>query len=378
VRGNGLSSAAFILTVMQRNETKAIWHSESWNDEALVLSGDIGGTNSNLALVKVADGRFDLLLETVVPSHEIDSILPAIRHLLEVAKAKFPDIKVQVAGISGAGPISNNRCDLSNLDWDLDGTEIEMAFGFPTRIINDFEAISYGVPLLDLNNPEEVTHLPHTDGHDPEPIGPVSLIVGAGTGLGVGMLIRDGDRYRALPSEGGHACFAAFDLETEELRAHAQGAANTIVEIEDLLSGRGLNTILDYFILMRGMKVDDTLQKILDTDPLQRPAMISRHAEKHPVCHDVIRLFVKVYGRVAADFSATVLPRCGLFLAGGIVGKNERYFLEGSQFIYFFEQNAREQVKQVLRKIPVYIVKDYSISLVGAAHAAWLLKDEMV
>ncbi|MFC0536395.1 glucokinase [Pelagicoccus mobilis] len=363
---------------MQANQTKAIWHSESWNGEPVVLAGDIGGTNSNLALVKVADGSFDLLVETATPSNEIDSIMPAIHNLLEAATAKFPEIKVAVAGISGAGPISNNHCDLSNLEWNLDGTEIEMAFGFPTRIINDFEAISYGVPLLDLDNPEEVTHLPHTDGHDPEPIGPVSLIVGAGTGLGVGMLIKEGDRYRALPSEGGHACFAAFDLETEELRAHAQGSANTIVEIEDLLSGRGLNTILDYFILMRGMKIDETLQRILDTDALQRPAMISRHAENHPVCRDVIRLFVKVYGRVAADFSATVLPRRGLFLAGGIVGKNERYFLEGSQFIYFFEQNAREQVKKVLRKIPVYIVKDYSISLVGAAHAAWLLREELV
>lgn len=364
---------------MESNSIQSIWHSESWNGETVVLAGDIGGTNSNLALVKVYDGKFNLLLETVVSSNEIDSIVPAVRDLLETARKKFPDIKVEVAGISGAGPISKNRCDLSNLDWALDGTELEIAFGFPTKIINDFEAISYGVPLLDLNNPEEVTHLPHTDGGDPEPIGSVSLIVGAGTGLGVGMLIKEeGDRYRALPSEGGHACFAAFDLETEELRSHAQGDANTIVEIEDLLSGRGLNTILDYFLAKRGMKVDETLSKILDAEPLQRPALISRHAENHPVCRDVIRLFVKVYGRVAADFSATVLPRRGLFLAGGIVGKNERYFLDGSQFIYFFEQNAREQVKKVLRKIPVYIVKDYSISLVGAAHAAWLLRDEIV
>lgn len=363
---------------MDLNLGKTIWHSETWNGEPIVLAGDIGGTNSNLALVKVEKGSFRILVETIAASAEIDSIIPAIRHLIETGQAKFPELRPEVAGISGAGPISNNHCDLSNLDWDLDGTDIEMAFGFPTTIINDFEAISYGVPLLDLNNPEEVTHLPHIDGHDPEPIGDVSLIVGAGTGLGVGMLIKDGDRYRALPSEGGHACFAAFDLETEELREHAQGSANTIVEIEDLLSGRGLCTILDYFISKRGMKLDETLVRILEADPLVRAALISRHAENHPVCRDAIRLFVKVYGRVTADFSATVLPRRGLFLAGGIVGKNARHFLDGSQFIYFFEQNSREQVKRVLRKIPVYIVKDYAISLVGAAHAAWLKKDGLI
>lgn len=361
---------------METNSAQTVWHNDSWTGTPVILAGDIGGTNSNLALVAVNRERFDLLLEMVFPSQEIDSILPAIRSLLSTAQEKFPDLKPQVAGISGAGPIFKNTCDLSNLEWDLDGDGIERAFGFPTSIINDFEAISYGVPLLDLDDPSQVTHLPHTDGNDPEPIGSVSLIVGAGTGLGVGMLLKEeGDRYRALPSEGGHACFAAFDLETEELRAHAQGGARTLVEIEDLLSGRGLNTILDYFVKVRGMKIDDTLSRILATPPLQRPALISKHAVNHPICRDVIRLFVKIYGRVAADFSATVLPRHGLFLAGGIVGKNEAYFLDGGQFIYYFEQNSRPQVKEILRKIPVYIVKNYSISLIGAAHAAWLLQD---
>lgn len=359
---------------MESIAAQTVWHSEQWQGEPVILAGDIGGTNSNVALVLEREGAFEILLEMVFPSQEIDSIVPAIRNLIETARQRFSEIYPAMAGISGAGPISNNVCNLSNLEWDLDGDEVEAAFGFPTYIINDFEAISYGVPLLDLNDPKEVTHVPHTDGYDPEPIGDMSLIVGAGTGLGVGMLMKDGDRYRALPSEGGHACFAAFDLETEELRSYCQGTSNTLVEIEDLLSGRGLNTILNYFVEVRGMKIDDTLSRILAMEAHQRPALISKHASSHPVCRDAIRLFVKIYGRVAADFSATVLPRHGLFLAGGIVSKNEAYFLDGGQFIYFFEQNSREQVKQVLRKIPVYIVKNYSISLVGAAHAAWLLK----
>ncbi len=359
---------------MESAAHQTIWHNESWQGEPVILAGDIGGTNANVALVAQRGAQFDLIVELVFPSAEIDSIVPAIETLLATARSRFPGIAPFIAGISGAGPISRNRCDLSNLEWDLDGDEIARRFGIPTRIINDFEAISYGVPLLDLNDPAQVTHVPHTDGYDPEPIGDVSLIVGAGTGLGVGMLIRDGERYRALPSEGGHSSFAAFDQETEELRQFAQGSEGTIVEVEDLVSGRGLNAILDYFVQERGMKGDPTLNRILAAEPLQRPALISKHAASHPVCRDVIRLFVKVYGRVAADFSATVLPRHGLFLAGGIVGKNERYFLDGSQFIYFFEQNSRPQVQEILRKIPVYIVKNYSISLIGAAHAAWLFR----
>ncbi|MDQ8205143.1 glucokinase [Pelagicoccus sp. SDUM812003] len=360
---------------METIEAQTVWHNDSWNGEPVILAGDIGGTNTNLALVSVFGGHFEIMLEMVFPSKSIQSIVPAIRALLDAARERFPEIEPEGAGISGAGPISHNYCSLSNLDWDVDGAEIEREFGFTTTIINDFEAISYGVPLLDLDDASQVTHVPHTDGHDPEPIGNMSLIIGAGTGLGVGMLVREGERYRAMPSEGGHACFAAFDLETEELRSFVQSGSSTIVEIEDLLSGRGLAKILDFFVQVRGVRPDDTLSLILGHETEKRPALISKHAETHPVCRDVIRLFVKIYGRVAADFSATVLPRHGLFLAGGIVSKNERYFLDGSQFIYFFEQNSRPQVKEILRKIPVYIVKNYSISLVGAAHAAWLLQD---
>ncbi|MEM9158060.1 MAG: glucokinase [Verrucomicrobiota bacterium] len=351
------------------------WHKKSLSGGEIVLAGDVGGTNSNLALVECGENGFELIVETSVPSPQIDSLLPAISDTLREAQSELGEFKLLIACLSGAGPIEGNRCSLSNLSWDLDGDVIANVLKIPVRIINDFEAISYGVPLLDLDDPEQVTKVPHSDRSLPEPQGDARLVVGAGTGLGVSIMLGDGDGARALPSEGGHASFASFDHETEEVREYLERHGVTVVEIEDLLSGRGIASLLEFFLDVRRVLRDDVLDTIQRAAVAERPALVSKHAENHPVCRDIMRLFVKIYGRVAADMAATLLPKRGLFLAGGIVGKNEEFFLDGSQFVYFFEQNSRPQVQEILRQIPVYIIRNYSISLLGAANAGWIRRN---
>ncbi len=39
------------------------------------------------------------------------------------------------------------------------------------------------------------------------------LVIGAGTGLGIAYLIKDGGGYRVVAGEGGHAAFAPATLE---------------------------------------------------------------------------------------------------------------------------------------------------------------------
>jgi|TARA_B110000495_G_C22876752_1_gene511335 glucokinase len=59
-------------------------------------------------------------------------------------------------------------------------------------------------------------------------------------------------------------------------------------------------------------------------------------------------------------------------LASGIVGKNVEFFLDGNQFVHFFEQNECVQVKNILKEISVYIIRNYNISLIGSANAGWV------
>ncbi|GHB99521.1 glucokinase [Cerasicoccus arenae] len=352
---------------------RTTWHSTETTFTRFLLAGDIGGTNSNLALVGENDGHFTLLIECVFPSPEIKGLIEPIRQTLAEAGKRLDGIKIERCCISGAGPVENNYCKLSNLSWNIDGKEIAAAIGIPTIVINDFLAISYGVPLLDVNDPSKITQLPHSDGSLSKPSGDVSLIIGAGTGLGVGFVINHGGKMVAYPSEGGHASFANFDAETSELKHYVTRNTNFASEIELLVSGRGLANIFNFYRDVRKVTLTGILKDIDAAPDSDKPAMIGAHADNNPVCRDVLRMFIKVYGRITADFATVLLPSNGIYLAGGIVEKNDSFFADGKQFMYYFEQNFRPNIQEILKKFPVYIIREYSISLYGAANAAVLL-----
>ncbi|WP_309400246.1 glucokinase [Cerasicoccus maritimus] len=351
---------------------RTTWHSNETKFNRYLLAGDIGGTNSNLALVGESDGKFTVLVECVFPSAEINGLIEPIKQTLSEADKRLKDIAIQRCCISGAGPVAKNYCKLSNLRWNIDGDEIAAAIGIPTIVINDFLAISYGVPLLDVNNPEQITQLAHSDGSHSEGSGEVSLVIGAGTGLGVGFVINHGGKMVAYPSEGGHASFANFDAETSELKHYVTRNTNYASEVEMLVSGRGLTNIFNFYRDVRKVTMLGVLKDIDEAPDSEKPAMIGAHAANNPVCRDVLRLFIKVYGRITADFATLLLPSNGIYLAGGIVEKNENFFVDGRQFMYYFEQNFHPNIQEILTKFPVYIIREYSISLYGAANAAVL------
>ena len=59
---------------MMEREVTVDWSDESWTGEKVILSGDIGGTNANLALVTKCEKGFRLLLEVSAASLDLDSI----------------------------------------------------------------------------------------------------------------------------------------------------------------------------------------------------------------------------------------------------------------------------------------------------------------
>lgn len=276
--------------------------------------------------------------------------------------------------ISGAGPIRDNTCTLSNVPWTIDGDAISAQFRIPTRVINDFSAISYGIPLLDVGDREQITplrseQLPPRTG---DLSGTVIAVVGAGTGLGFGYLIEHGGRYIAFPSEGGHATFAPYDELSTELYEYITDRDRSVPGAELFVSGQGITGMYRFF--RDTGRIDSTSPLSRMNDGSDPAAVISQAADEgDPIAEEIMKFFVRNYARVASNAALHFLPNQGLYLAGGIVTKNERWFLEDNRFISWFEKNYREHIAGLLENIPVYIVKDYAISLYGAAHAAFAL-----
>jgi len=324
--------------------------------ETLILAADVGGTNLGLALMAGVPGRVRMLRKASFRTAGEPSLLEPVRRFLEACAAEGLPGPVQAACVSGAGPVRGTRIPLTNAPWDIDGEALEAMLGVPVRVVNDFTAVACGVLLLDPADAAQLLPLAHGDGSLPAPDpGGTALVVGAGTGLGVAFITREGGRSQIHPSEGGHIGLPVTGPETlrlwEQLRARFPGPPGA----EAAVSGPGLANIFQ-FLIDRG-------------DAAERPAAIALGCAD-PVCARAMELFVELYARVCAELCAVFLPTGGLYLAGGIAAKNAASFEINQRFMSSFERNYRSHIDAITRATPVFIVQDYAVSLYGAADAA--------
>jgi glucokinase len=338
--------------------------------DRLILAGDIGGTNTNLGLVGYKKGKFTLILETVFPSATLTSLAEPLAETLKIAKEHSPELKPEYCCISAAGPVSNNRCVMTNLSWDIDGNALTTIIGIPVMIINDFVAISYGIPTLDVEDPTQIHKLAHSDGSYAEPQPATKAVIGPGTGMGVSFLAFDGKRHIPASSEGGHMSFSPFDEDSRSFCDYMTKKLGTQPGVEVFVSGLGISNMYEWWKATKGIPSNPLFQKIEETEPSDRPKYISRASDTDPVAAEMMRLFVKMLGRFASDVSALLLPLGGLYLAGGTVQKDMRWLERDHLFMKYFEKNYNPNIRPLLQKMPVYIIKDYSISLYGAANAS--------
>ena len=130
-----------------------------------VIVGDIGGTNARLRLLSVNQTRtprrgsvagpdvvtdVEVVHAETVPRENHDTFEGALQAFLQSAPSALQAASEPTrACFAVAGIVRGNRCDMTNCPWVLGGAEIASAFNFgPVRIINDFEAVGYGVAAL--------------------------------------------------------------------------------------------------------------------------------------------------------------------------------------------------------------------------------------
>jgi len=348
------------------------WLNKDAAFDRLVLAGDIGGTNTNLALVGQKNGKLTIIVEAVFPSREITGLTEPIKELLQTTKNERADLIAKQGCICAAGPVANNFCKLTNLNWNIDGNELSKELGLEIRVINDFLGISYGIPTLDVNNPEQILAFKHTDGSIPEPRLATKAVIGPGTGLGAGFLTWNGKDYMPNSSEGGHLTFAPFDDDSQSFRDYMRKQLNANPDVEVLVSGTGIQNLYEWWRDTKGLPKSEAWAEIEKAKQTDRPRLLSKLSDSDPVAASMLRLFVKMLARYASDISTLLLPFGGLYLAGGVAQKELRWLIGDNLFMEFYEMAYNKNIKPLLLQVPVYLIKDYSISLYGAANACIL------
>ncbi len=349
---------------------KIIWHNPDAKFDELLLAGDIGGTNTNLGLVGFKAGKFTLVLETMYPSAEILGLDAPLQETLALAKEKRSDLIPSRCCISAAGPVSHNRCVMTNLKWTIDGNLLSAHIGIPVVVINDFLAISYGIPTLDVDDASQIHSLPHLNGTTPKPIASTKAVIGPGTGLGVSFLVWDGSRYIPASSEGGHMTFAPFDEESQAFQSYLKEKLGALPGVEPLVSGMGIRNMYAFYRDTGRLDSDSLWNEVEAAPENDRPRLISIASARNAVAAQILQRFVTMLGRYASDVSALLLPLGGFYLAGGVVQKELHWLEKNHTFMKAFEQNYNVNLIPLLQRTPVYVIKDYSISLYGAANAA--------
>jgi len=183
--------------------------------------------------------------------------------------------------------------------------------------------------------------------------------------LGEAGIFWDGQqrRYRAFPSEGGHADFAPRDERQIGLLKFLRGKYPN-ASWERVLSGPGLRNTYDYLTAVEKMT---PLAGVADPKPKDITA--AALANSNPACAAAIDLFVALYGAESANLALKMLATGGVYIGGGIA-PHIADRLTSKTFLDPFFATGPENIRAVLRKIPVHIVNFELNGLFGAANHA--------
>lgn len=301
------------------------------------LVGDVGGTHARLALA----GRGAALSDDRTLAC---AGFPDFGAVLESFLAGLP-AGTRIAGgcLAVAGPLADDgrRARLTNLPWTIDADSLAARFGLGRlQLANDFAAAALGVTAAD---PSSIVPL-----QSGRPLADAPrLVVGAGTGLGMAILVPGQNGWRVLPGEGGHVGFSPQD-ETQMRLSAALLSAHGRVTCEQVISGPGLSAI----------------HRILEGESADPADIGARALAGDAGARRSVDVFFAAWGAFAGDMALACLSRGGVTLAGGIVGKLLPLLTE-SPFLSAF--NAKADHARLTECMPVQAVTDPSLGLKGAA-----------
>lgn len=324
-------------------------------ESEIVLAGDIGGTNTRLATYSSINGRPRQLAMEVYPSRQYSGV----EEIVERFTAAYPE-RPAAACFGVAGPVINRTCQVSNLPWVVKGDVLDDSLQLDqVGLLNDLEANALGISALDQHD-FALLNL-----GQPTPTGNMGLI-SAGTGLGEAALQWNGNAYRPLSSEGGHADFAPRNMLEIDLLVYLLESYDH-VSYERVLSGPGLNNIYKFLVATgRGDEPAWLREKLEHVDPA--PEISKAAIEQHiPVCEAALDLFVSIYGAEAGNLALKVLATGGMFIGGGIAPKIVEW-LKRPSFVSAFCSKGR--MTALLKNIPIRVIVNDQTALLGAAQAA--------
>lgn len=343
------------------------------------LVGDVGGTNARLELFKIENGKEAQVSRKTYPAQKYTNLTSVVKQFIE-EEVPAELLPIAAACFALAGPVEKDgTANITNLGWERFNEETmqkDLHIG-QVKFINDFVGCGYGLLALSPNDLRPLSQ--HTKA---EPQG-LKAIIGAGTGLGEALLTHTGDEYIVHPGEGGHSDFSPRTKDEFELAQHIKLKHGlTRVGVERVVSGPGINNVYDYLRERFPDKVDEEIENEIDIRKNENnglgdagPIIAKRATQGDELCEKAISMFVAAFGAEAGNVGCRLLPYGGIYIAGGIAAKIFDLMKKHNTFMENFLEKGR--MRQYLQNIPVYVVTNPGIGLLGAqVRCRRLLRDD--
>lgn len=296
-----------------------------------VLVGDIGGTNARFALLAGGDQPPQIFPSVATAD------FPDLETAIEESVLAYSAMRPRSAIIDLAGPIVGDAVDLTNANWVIRPVETIRRIGVEDMtLLNDFEALALALTALQAE--------------DLVPIGAgraapsrAKIVVGPGTGLGVGALVEANGLWVPVPGEGGHVALGPAEPDEFPVWANIEPEFGRI-SAETLLCGRGLVRLHRAVARTEG-----------EVSDLATPADITQAALAgfDPLAARSVSLYSRLLGRLAGDVALIFMATGGVYIGGGISPRILPFLLAG-EFRRAFEAKAPHQA--VMASIPASVI----------------------
>ena len=309
-----------------------------------VLVCDVGGTNVRFSMSAAPGAPLGASV------HRQTRDFPGLAEAIEASVVELGGRPRSVIACA-AGPVVGRRLKLTNAPWLMDGPEVARRLGLAQGLLlNDFEAQALSLPTVPENWERRIGPLAF-GARGPQ------VILGPGTGLGVGALVEVQGRHTPLASEASHIGFGPATEEEWAIWPHLERAHGRVTS-ESVISGPGLPRVHRARMAALGATAP-----MLDSPALVAAALADRQGEEARS----LEMFWRIVGRFAGDMAITFVAFGGVTLSGGVLPRLID-FLDEAQFRRAFE--AKAPVDGVARRIPTRLVTHADSVLVGMAAIA--------
>jgi glucokinase len=321
----------------------------------MIVAGEIGPTETRLALCGLDVGRPIVVVEETAPNAAFTTFAPMVQRFLR----KYRPPQIRAAAFVAPGPVLGGISLAPDLPWAIGAQALASELGIDkVTILTDAEGVAHAIPALAH---EDIASI----GGGSSDENANQVVLSAGASPSVAGLYWDGTEHRSFASDAGHADFAPASEEELRLALHlaSSGVRAGRVTLEVVLSRVGLALIHGFV----GGADAPAITPVAGEDPA---ATILRKASSgdDPMCRKAVDLFLAVYAGAAANLALTLRATGGVYLAGDIVPSFGAPLTSGGDFQAAFCR--KPPMEEALAKVPIRAVLNPRAALLGAATVA--------